>query len=539
MGAQSSKTSNDFPTPGLKSKLFSSSKVKPRLGFVKPNNADPSAQEKQKSHNKFKAAVKTVKTACSSLKLPRTRKRKRSPENSLRRHLSLSSLSSHSSMSLDDSLSLTSSSGDIIISHDNNNYYCDKTSSARFKGRDLPLLHTLSVLRQRTPAERKEIKILVDKILESGGCGRFARDEKYDDLVKEVLMHGNHIAKERKGRRGFRRKYTKIEEKEWSEEARRWEMKKFAGVGYYAFKILEGRAFESTESVPQYLQRTYATYHHNGSAMPKLPLTLLSTYTPDGRDLRAKIERYLPQLFNIKNWKQIAPLMWCIQPKASIKPSEHFNAVKMTDEDENLKPKVIVIQVPGGDYLLYRYFPFGNEEWEEFIRGIAAQGEGLSGEIRFANAVFEKGVDVCMTVAEAGWLVGLGGYGQVYGYRVAEVTWQASGEDPFEVHYYEARAKASSLEYGSPSGGGEEEEYDADEDVEVVLISDATKNEIVHRLKERREALMRGLVRGGCDWYKSPALPVERRRKIKEVKLTGYFNQSTYLGVAGGEGEKN
>ncbi|KAK6535570.1 hypothetical protein TWF694_002024 [Orbilia ellipsospora] len=533
MGAQASKNSNNVPNSGLRSKLFSPSKAKPQ-----PTN--PPVEKKQKSHNTFRAAVKTVKTVCSTLKLTRTRKRKRSRDNSLQRHLSLSSLSTHSSLSIQDSLSLTSSSGDIIISHDNNHYYDNKSSSTNFKGQDLPLLHALSILRKRTPAERKEIKRLVDKILESGGCGRFARDGKYDDLVRQVLIYGDHMAgKEKKGRRGFRRKYAKIGEvKEWSEEARRWEMKKFAGVAYYAFKILEGQAFESTESVPHYLQRTYESYNHDGSVVPKLPITLLSTYTPDGRELRAKIERYLPQLFNIKNWKHIAPLMWCIQPKASINPSMHYNG-KPNDEDESLKPKIIVIQVPGGDYLLYRYFPFGNEEWEEFMKGIAGQGEGLSGEIRFANAVFEKGVEVCMTVAEAGWLVGLGGYGQVYGYRVAEVTWRTPGEDPFEAYYYQARAKAQlSLEYGSLSGG-EGDEYDVDEDVEFVLVSDETKKEIMHRFKTRSEELMKGLVRGGGDLYKSSALPVEKRRKIKEVKLIGYYNQSTYLGVAGRVVESN
>ncbi|KAF3942494.1 hypothetical protein ABW19_dt0205631 [Dactylella cylindrospora] len=153
-----------------------------------------------------------------------------------------------------------------------------------------------------------------------------------------------------------------------------------------------------------------------------MPPIIVGTYTPDGRELRSSIDRYIPEIFKTSNWTEISPLMWSIEPRMSAgKPLE-----------KSLRPRIIVIEIPGKSYMLYRFFQFAGHAYGEFLASLARltpmagivlsdkQVEFLSGgsdsqvmqlwirqcageikngdlsaEVRYAHACCERGLDMC------------------------------------------------------------------------------------------------------------------------------------------------
>ncbi|EPS44180.1 hypothetical protein H072_1886 [Dactylellina haptotyla CBS 200.50] len=384
----------------------------------------------------------------------------------------------------------------------------------RVTQKDLLLAHAVHSLRTRfTSAERREIKQFGEKILDTGACGRVARDGKWDAVIKEVLLGC-------------------VKPGAWSVDERRWEMKKFAGIVHYALKIIDGEISENRDSVPSYLLRT------TDSSAPNLPLTLLSTYTPDGREVRSHVERYLPQIFNTHKWTLLAPLMWCVQPRSSYRLSTYSTSTTYSTRsskrasgkyEDHLKPKIIIIQVPGGEYLLYRYFPYGNADYEAFVRSVEENmmksGGGVSAEVRFAIALFERGVEVCMTIAEAGWLVGLDASSEVYGYRIVDVEWKLKGCIDDFINAGSERSEGGDDDDTGLIGDGNNENDDdeGNEPVDVELTSEETKRDILERFARRKAELMNGLS-SDMGWKKNDGCAPERRCKIREVKMLGYWN---------------
>ncbi|KAF3942487.1 hypothetical protein ABW19_dt0204410 [Dactylella cylindrospora] len=98
-----------------------------------------------------------------------------------------------------------------------------------FKRRDPALAQAIEWLKGKSEQERGEIWKIVDEVL-AGGGSRLARDGEYDGLLREglgFLCVGKVIGVGGK-------------EKEWGSETRGWELKKFAGLMYYAMKVVGG-----------------------------------------------------------------------------------------------------------------------------------------------------------------------------------------------------------------------------------------------------------------------------------------------------------
>ncbi|KAK6359294.1 hypothetical protein TWF696_000457 [Orbilia brochopaga] len=310
---------------------------------------------------------------------------------------------------------------------------------AAYKREDPALDNAVELLRGMRIKQRMQVKDLVESIIQSGGSGRITRDARHDELIRAAL-----------GELCIDRTLKKVEE--WSEETRMLEMKKFAGLMFYALKLVDGEVLEHSETIPDYLLRK--SKHR---LVP--PVTVVSTYTPDGRDLRSHIEKYTPQIFNASNWTKIAPLMWLIQPKYSSRDDANNPPTAPSEPQPRfLRPKIIAIEIPGETYLLYRFFPFHNTAYEQFLASIAPLSDfvgpqqdnrqldalmdadseynvnanvetldphrlvmawagdvrngSLAGEVRFALACCERGVEVCTTIQEAGWLALWGDHGE-------------------------------------------------------------------------------------------------------------------------------
>ncbi|EWC47640.1 hypothetical protein DRE_03260 [Drechslerella stenobrocha 248] len=471
---------------------------------------------------------------------------------------------------------------------------------AVFKRQDPALEAAVELLKGMKQKQRQQVKELVEAIIQSGGSGRMMRDAKHDGLVKDAL---GHLCIDRVRSNGEGRKGAMTGDSdgggggsgEWSEDTRMWEMKKFAGLMFYALKVVDGEVLEHTETIPDYLLRK------------SKQRTVVSTYTPDGRDLRSNIEKYTPQIFNASNWSKIAPLMWLIQPKYSSTrddttqpstPSAPFPspctsrssslpASPAEAQPKYLRPKIIAIEIPGETYLLYRFFPFHNIAYERFLRSIASLPEAdgtqltnrqmmalmdaeeqpggldpiaanrmvmawagdvrngsLAGEVRFALACCERGVEVCTTIQEAGWLALWGDHGEgEYGFRIAEASWVAEDEllhflrpeqPAVKDRQWRARKMQESMAQrwwadvaGTSGGPGSDLVENELHEVEIYSrltesACDAMRQEVARHQEEWTND-MRGANRTADE------AAVRQRHRIFRVKMLGFLDRDEYL----------
>ncbi|KAJ6260134.1 hypothetical protein Dda_4356 [Drechslerella dactyloides] len=430
---------------------------------------------------------------------------------------------------------------------------------AVFKRQDPALDDAVDLLRNMRPKQRLHIKNLVESIIQCGGSGRITRDAKYDELIRMAL---GQLCIDR----------ALEEPEEWSEETRMWEMKKFAGLMFYALKLVDAGIMEHSETIPDYLLRK-----SKNRLVP--PVTVVSTYTPDGRDLRSHIEKYTPQIFNASNWTKIAPLMWLIQPKYSAyrDDSSPPSGTATEPQPKFLRPKIIAIEIPGETYLLYRFFPFHNTAYEQFLASVAPLSDvvgtqlnnqqikalmdadpechaksdpvdanrlmmawagdtrngSLAGEVRFALACCERGVEVCTTIQEAGWLALWGNHEEgEYGFVIAEATWEAEdtlldflrpgSEIPWEGVGWQAGQ--------SPPLDDDDNDGNDDGDGEDV-------REVYRRLSVDTSRQMLGVLNGyrnqwilqlGSAYPEPVVVPMEQQHRIAKAVIRRFKDEKTY-----------
>ncbi|KAF3117401.1 hypothetical protein TWF103_006149 [Orbilia oligospora] len=246
----------------------------------------------------------------------------------------------------------------------------------------------------------------------------------------------------------------------WSSEERKWEMRKFIGVIWYALKVFEGQIDPSAETIPDYAVRI-------GGDQNEIPadVTILCPYFTERKTVRNQLRRYLNQLFEPGRWERFAPLLWLVSVSnalPSVKDPDEYQAKLSLDFDEpdvetlggegtpkvDSGARIVMIQLGRAEFAIYRVFEepedeeyqyfrwsirrmdeprparVNNKDLMEFFRvGDAWEDEGqrrvkwkvgevgrmvrsgrLSGEVRFLYACLEAGIEMAYTTRQGAWL---------------------------------------------------------------------------------------------------------------------------------------
>ncbi|KAK6528472.1 hypothetical protein TWF281_009712 [Arthrobotrys megalospora] len=299
---------------------------------------------------------------------------------------------------------------------------------------DISLNFAVGILRRMHPEVRDEVNRYVMKILEhSGGTAvDLLEGRKFERVIRELLQV---LGVDWGSKPGDREPIYG----EWGSERRMWEIRKFCGMVWYAMKVLDNKVDQFAETIPDYAVRM------SDNVVTK-NMTILLPYFPERRFLRENIHRYLNQLYDLRIWKRVAPLVWIVQPARinnQVMPEELWEAPAF-------RPKFIMIEVGQQQFAIYRYFDHHNDEFEAFLIAMWRMGKyelgtpsrvsdaemqefynlagantlekrvemskkirdaadkvrngRLSGEVRFMYACLEVGIEMAWNSKEGGYL---------------------------------------------------------------------------------------------------------------------------------------
>ncbi|KAK6345640.1 hypothetical protein TWF718_007549 [Orbilia javanica] len=174
---------------------------------------------------------------------------------------------------------------------------------------DESIVQAVGILKKMEGMLRAELERWVKSVLENhgGSAVDLITADRWKDLMRNVLgvlgidwsgrCEGGLLA----------------QKPPWTTEQRKWEMRKFCGIIWYALKIFHGQIDWSAETILDYAVRASSRTNQ----IPK-DITILSPYFAEQRKVRSLVRKYLNQMFEPSNWEQISPLLWIVHPSNAI-----------------------------------------------------------------------------------------------------------------------------------------------------------------------------------------------------------------------------
>ncbi|KAF3219490.1 hypothetical protein TWF679_010959 [Orbilia oligospora] len=246
---------------------------------------------------------------------------------------------------------------------------------------DEALKRAIEYLKAMGKSSRDELSEFVKSVVKSSGGTRveLVVAERWEGFMKHVL--GNLAV-------GWTPSVTLHSElMRWSSEERKWEMRKFIGVVWYALKIFEGQIDRtdkceaaSAETIPDYAVRI-------GGDQNEIPadVTILCPYFTERKTVRNQIRRYLNQLFEPGRWERIAPLLWLVNVSNALPsvrgPDEYQTKLSLDLDETDVEslggegtPKVdsgariVMVQLGRAEFAIYRVFEEPEDEEYQYFR---------------------------------------------------------------------------------------------------------------------------------------------------------------------------
>ncbi|KAK6500914.1 hypothetical protein TWF506_003672 [Arthrobotrys conoides] len=138
----------------------------------------------------------------------------------------------------------------------------------------------------------------------------------------------------------------------WSSEKRKWELRKFCGIVWYALKVFEGQIDPSAETIPDYAVRMSGGIEE----IPK-DITILCPYFLERKKVRNQIRRYLNQLFEPACWEKLGHLLWVVTPSTALPVVRDLDEERKSGNHEKLSlvfDDIDVVNIQPGDDFIYK-----------------------------------------------------------------------------------------------------------------------------------------------------------------------------------------
>ncbi|KAF3187963.1 hypothetical protein TWF788_001428 [Orbilia oligospora] len=246
---------------------------------------------------------------------------------------------------------------------------------------DEALKRAIEYLKAMGKSSRDELSEFVKSVIKSSGGTRveLVVAERWEGFMKHVL--GNLAV-------GWTPSGTlRSELMRWSSEERKWEMRKFIGVVWYALKIFEAQIDRtdkceaaSAETIPDYAVRI-------GGDQNEIPadVTILCPYFTERKTVRNQIRR----VFEEPEDEEYQYFRWSIRRMDEPRPARvnnkdlmEFFRVGDAWEDEGQR----------------------RVKWKVGEVGRTVRSCRLSGEVRFLYACLEAGIEMAYTTRQGAWL---------------------------------------------------------------------------------------------------------------------------------------
>ncbi|KAK6360175.1 hypothetical protein TWF730_006327 [Orbilia blumenaviensis] len=384
---------------------------------------------------------------------------------------------------------------------------------------DETISDAVAILREMPNKMRDELVRYVGKVLLTSGGNSvdLFKGAAYDDIMRSIL---GITAIDWEGP-GVRDHVQKFKPK-WPPWLRKWEIRKFCGIMWYAMKIVEKRIHPFAETIPDYAIRM-------GGQRTTVPndITIISPYFSEGKDVREQLHGYINQLFDPFFWKSLGPLMWVVTPMRLVSSDLSREEQIAVQVDDLYCPKIVLIEVGQSQFAIYRFFnEKEGQQYEQFKASIGRLGTykpsklkeddlvefcrmgktmtdseendvrfkanrlagrigngRLSGEVRFMFACMEVGIEMAYTTRNGAWLA------------VAGVV-----DGVLKTEYPDIQEKSM------PKKPDLKEE----EEVAVVPVDDE---------KQKKDAALQRLTKGVWSYYGFRVLDVKYEKEPKMVEF--------------------